>query len=155
MISVPVFVETLLVLCVVYSYDSDLIKIKVNKSDYISSKINNASSFKEIDGHDIYSQEQNEYYVLLYKKNNNEKNTYYTYINEYLKNNITIYYVNLNDEKNKFLFENNDLNFVLSKDRFLKVVDKDFEYYIDGKTNILMEMKNQVDIFNKENNEKK
>lgn len=145
---------TLLVLCVVYSYDSDLIKIKVNKSDYISSKINNASSFKEIDGHDIYSQEQNEYYVLLYKKNNNEKNTYYTYINEYLKNNITIYYVNLNDEKNKFLFENNDLNFVLSKDRFLKVVDKDFEYYIDGKTNILMEMKNQVDIFNKENNQK-
>lgn len=145
---------TLLVLCVVYSYDSDLIKIKVNKSDYISSKINNASSFKEIDGHDIYSQEQNEYYVLLYKKNSNEKNTYYTYINEYLKNNITIYYVNLNDEKNKFLFENNDLNFVLSKDRFLKVVDKDFEYYIDGKTNILMEMKNQVDIFNKENNQK-
>jgi hypothetical protein len=145
----------LLVLCVLYTYDTDLIKIKVNKTDYVSSAISNTDSFKEIDGHDIFNQEESEYYVLLYKKDSKEKNTYYTYINEYLKNNATVYYVNLNDKKNKFLYSNNDLNFVLTKDRFLKVTDKDFEYYIDGKANILTEMKNQINTYNKNSEESK
>lgn len=144
---------SLLIACVVFSYDPDIIKINKNTGNYVSSKINEVDKFKEINGNDIYNQAEEEYYVLLYKKGKNEKNVYYTYINEYIKNNITIYYVNLDEEKNKFLYENNDLNFVVENDRFLKVSDKDFEYYVDGKNNILKEMKNQINIFNKEKNQ--
>lgn len=141
---------SLLIVCVVFSYDPDIIKINKNTSNYVSSKINEVDKFKEINGNDIYNQAEEEYYVLLYKKGKKEKNVYYTYINEYIKNNVAIYYVNLDDENNKFLYENNDLNFVIENDRFLKVSDKDFEYYVDGKNNILKEMKNQINIFNKE-----
>lgn len=141
---------SLLIACVIFSYDPDIIKVNKNISNYVSSSITEVDKFKEIDGNDIYNQAEEEYYVLLYKKGKNKKNVYYTYINEYIKNNLTVYYVNLNDEKNKFLYENNDLNFVIEKDRFLKVRDKDFEYYVDGKNNILKEMKNQINILNKE-----
>lgn len=141
---------SLLIVCVVFSYDPDIIKVNKSTGNYISSKINEVDKFKEIDGNDIYNQAEEEYYVLLYKKGKSERNVYYTYINEYIENNVTIYYVNLDEEKNKFLYENNDLNFVIENDRFLKVSDKDFEYYVDGKNNILKEMKNQINIFNKE-----
>lgn len=143
---------SLLIICVIFSYDPDIIKINKNTSNYIASKITKTDKFNEINGSDIYNQAEEEYYVLLYKKGKKEKNVYYTYINEYIENNSIIYYVNLNDEKNKFLYENNDLNFVVEGDRFLKVRDKDFEYYVSGKNNILKEMKNQVNIFNKEKN---
>lgn len=145
---------SLLIICVVFSYDPDIIKINNNTNNYVLSKITEVDKFKEVNGTDIYNQSEEEYYVLLYKKGKKEKNVYYTYINEYIKNNFTIYYVNLSDEKNKFLFEDNDLNFVLESDRFLKVRDKDFEYYVDGKNNILKEMKSQMNIFNKESNNK-
>lgn len=95
--------------------------------------------FKEINGTDIFKQKESNYYVLFYK-NKSEKNSYYTFINELIKNNYVIYFVNLNDDKNKFLYEDNGLNFTLSSDRFLKVVDGDFSFYIDGKTNILEEL---------------
>lgn len=144
---------SLLIVFVIFSYDPDLIKINKNVNNYVSSKIKETDKFKEINGSDIYNQGEVEYYVLFYKRGKKEKNVYYTYINEYIKNNLIVYYVNLNDEKNKFLYENNDLNFVIEKDRFLKVRDKDFEYYVDGKDNILKEMKNQINILNKEKTE--
>lgn len=137
----------LLVFCVVYTYNPNAIKI--NQGDnYISSTISNKYEFKEIDGANIFNQEDNEYYVLFYKKGNSNKNKYYTYINEYLKNNIKIYYVNMDDEKNGFLYSNNNLNFVIENDRLLKVKEREFEYYVDGKTNILNEMKNYIDLLN-------
>lgn len=141
---------SLLIMCVIFSYDPSIIKINKSTSSYVTSKISNNDMFKEINANDIYNQENDEYYVLLYKKGKGEKNAYYTYINEYNKNNIIIYYVDLSKDENKFLYEMNDLNFVLETDRFLKVKDKDFEYYVDGKNNIIKEMKNQINIFNKE-----
>ena len=145
----------LLISWIVFLYDPNLIKDNnVVKSSFVGSKITNKDLFTEINATDIYNQDSSEYYVLLYKKNNNEKNTYYTYINEYINNNIKVYYVNLNDKKNKFLYENNDLDFVLTTDRFLKVKDKDFEYYVDGKNNILKEMQMQINSINKEKSKK-
>ena len=47
-------------------------------------------------------------------------------------------------EENKFLFDANDLNFVINCDRLLKVKDHDYEYYVDGKIHILNEMENQI-----------
>ena len=145
----------LLISWIVFLYGPNLIKDNnVVKSSFVGSKITNKDLFTEINATDIYNQDSSEYYVLLYKKNNNEKNTYYTYINEYINNNIKVYYVNLNDKKNKFLYENNDLDFVLTTDRFLKVKDKDFEYYVDGKNNILKEMQMQINSINKEKSKK-
>lgn len=145
----------LLISWIVFLYDPNLIKgNNIVKSSFVGSKITNKDLFTEINATDIYNQDSSEYYVLLYKKNNNEKNTYYTYINEYINNNIKVYYVNLNDKKNKFLYENNDLDFVLTTDRFLKVKDKDFEYYVDGKNNILKEMQMQINSINKEKSKK-
>ena len=80
-----------------------------------------------------------EYYVLFYKKDGN-KNKYYTYINKYLNNNIKVYYVNMNDTKNDYLKHQNELNLVIERDRFIKVKNKEYEYYVDGKNNILNEM---------------
>ena len=65
---------------------------------------------------------------------------YYTYINEYAKYDKKFYFVDLNDKKNKFLFEKNDLNFTVNGDRLLKVKDKEYDYYVNGKNNILKEM---------------
>ena len=100
-------------------------------------------TFTEINGDQIFNMPEAEYYVLLYKKDK-DKNIYFNYINEYLKRGKKYYYVNLNDEKNKFLYEANGLNFTLTDERLLKVRDKEYEYFIDGKSNILEEMKNEI-----------
>ena len=34
----------------------------------------------------------------------------------------------------------NELNLVIERDRFIKVKNKEYEYYVDGKNNILNEM---------------
>lgn len=143
----------LLVMCVIFSYDPDIIKISKKNNTFVTSKLADIDKFKEINGSDIYNQAEGEYYVLLFKKGTKEKNAYYTYINEYAKNNMTIYYVNLDDEKNKFLYENNDLNFTITDERFLKVRDKDFEYYVDGKSNIIKEMKSHINQINEQKKE--
>lgn len=103
------------------------------------SKLKEPEKFKEINGIDIYKQPEQSYYVLLYKKKGN-KNSYYTYINELIKNGYIIYYVNLLDEKNNFLYDANDLGFTLTGDRYLKVEDGDFSFYVEGKTNIIDEL---------------
>ena len=61
----------------------------------------------------------------------------------------------MNNKDNKFLYSDNDLNFIISKDRLLKVNDGEYEYYIDGKNNILNEMKKEIDTFIKQENQKK
>lgn len=140
----------LLIGCVIYAYDPDIIKI--NKGDgFVSSSLSKTTEFKEISGNDIFNQPESEYFVLFYKKTNNNKNKYYTYVNEYLKNNIKIYYVNMEDEKNKFLYSNNDINFIITNDRLLKVKDKEYEYYVDGKENILNDMKTYINIVEENN----
>ena len=109
-----------------------------------SSSLVHLDEFNEIDGHDIYKKNHPEYYVLLYKKDG-DKSKYYTYIDTLIDNGYIIYYVDLTDPKNSFLFGPNELNFTLNRDRFMKVEDGDFSYYIDGKNNILNELKSYVD----------
>lgn len=137
----------LLVLCVVYFYDPDSMVIK--HTQYKISALDSKYEFKEIDGTEVYNQGEDVYYVLFYKKGNNNKNSYYPFINEYLKNNYKIYYVNLSDRKNEFLKHKNQFDFIISGDNFMKVSSKDFEYYVEGKSNILKEMKAQVIEFKK------
>ena len=125
-------------MCTIYSYNPNLIQVK-NSDKYISSKLTKPNEFKEIDAKDTFNMNDSEYYVLFYKKDGN-KNKYYTYINKYLNNNIKVYYVNMNDTKNDYLKHQNELNLVIERDRFIKVKNKEYEYYVDGKNNILNEM---------------
>ena len=127
-----------LIACTIYSYNPNLIQVK-NSDKYISSKLTKPNEFKEIDAKDTFNMNDSEYYVLFYKKDGN-KNKYYTYINKYLNNNIKVYYVNMNDTKNDYLKYQNELNLVIERDRFIKVKNKEYEYYVDGKNNILNEM---------------
>ena len=110
-----------------------------NNAFIIKEVIDKKIEYNEINGKDIFKKDDKTYYVLFYKKDGN-KNKYYTYINKYLNNNIKVYYVNMNDSKNDYLKHQNDLNFIIEKDRFIKVKNKEYEYYVDGKNNILNEM---------------
>lgn len=131
-----------LIVCTIYSYNPNLIQVK-QSDKYISSKLNNSKEFKEIDAKDTFNMNDSEYYVLFFKKNN-DKNKYYTYINKYISNNIKIYYVDMNNSKNDYLKSPNNLNMVIEKDRFIKIKDKEYEYYVDGKNNILNEMNSYI-----------
>lgn len=118
-------------------------KIELEKKKYLTSKIINKDKFKEINAKDIFTQPDGNYYVLFFKKKS-EKNSYFTYINKLIENNYIIYYVDLSKDENKFLYNSNELNFTLTKERFLKVEEGDFSFYIDGKTNILDEFSKYV-----------
>lgn len=117
-----------------------------------SSSLVHSDEFKEINGSEIYSREHQSYYVLLFKKPNG-KSKYYTYIDTLIDNGYKIYYVDLNNENNAFLYGQNDLNFTVTRDRFLKVEDGDFSFYVDGKNNILNELKSYVDEIEKKEEE--
>ena len=119
-----------------------------------SVKLNKDYKYTLIDGKEIFNEPESEYYVLLYKKDG-DKSKYYTYINEYAKYDKKFYFVDLNDEKNKFLFEKNDLNFTVNGDRLLKVKDKEYDYFVNGKNNILKEMKNDINSLSKNQSTKK
>lgn len=136
----------LLVFVIMYVNNVANINDNFSKNTLKAEKIDKEYEFIEIIGDQIFNMPESEYYVLFYKPES-DKNKYYTYINEYLKRNIKFYYVNLNNEKNKYLYEENNLNFVISKDRLLKVKDKEYEYFVDGKNNILNEMKKDIDNF--------
>ncbi|MBP3634981.1 MAG: hypothetical protein J6J17_00790 [Bacilli bacterium] len=145
---------SLLIYCMLYVYGVGSIN-NVDNDNIRSVELNKEYEFTEINGLDIFNKPENEYYVLFYNNDDiNKKSAYYVYINEYLKRNIKFYYVNLKDEKNKFLYTQNDLNFTLTnKNRLLKVKNKEFEYYIDGKVNILNEMQKEIESY--KNAEKK
>ena len=117
-------------------------------------KLNKDYKYTLIDGKEIFNEPESEYYVLLYKKDG-DKSKYYTYINEYAKYDKKFYFVDLNDKKNKFLFEKNDLNFTVNGDRLLKVKDKEYDYFVNGKNNILKEMKNDINSLSKNQSTKK
>ena len=121
---------------------------------YKETELLHKDSFNEIDGREIYSKGEKVYYVLLYRKTDG-KSKYYTYIDTLLENGYKIYYVNINDKKNEFLFAHNDLNFTITGDRFLKVDEGEFSFYIDGEKNILDELKSYVDEIEKKEAEAK
>ena len=112
------------------------------------SKLNKDCKYKYIDGNDIFKQNEKEYYVLLYNKSK-DKDKYYTYLNQYNNYEKNFYLVDLTKEENNFLFDNNDLNFTIEDDTLVKVKNNEYEYYVTGKTNILSEMKKDINTIEK------
>ena len=108
----------------------------------VKSKIDN-DKFIELAYTDIFNKEQNEYYVLFYKKTKSSE--YHTYINELIENNYTIYYVDLNVEYNHAIYQGNSTGFVIKDDTLLKVKDKEYAFYVVGKKSILREFEDYID----------
>lgn len=133
----------MLISCTLFVNNFAGIGDSLNKNIIKSVKLNKDFKYTLIDGKDIFKEKESEYYVLLYKKDGDESK-YYNYINEYSKYNKTFYFVDLNDDKNKFLYDDNELSFTLTGDRLLKVKDSEYQYFVDGENNILTEMKNDI-----------
>lgn len=135
-----------------YVNGMDLLNLKSKTNNYINLNIFNSSEikderYKEINYDAIFNQEQKEYYVIFYNKK--AKSTYHPIIKTLLDNNYTIYYVNTKKEENKPIFGGNSTGFTISEDTILKVNDKEYEFYVVGKKNVLNEMKSYVDEINK------
>ena len=140
------------IVLVTYLNGMDILDMKNTSNDYTNLKIVKSSKleddrFKEINYDAIWNQEQGEYYVLFYNKK--EKSVYHNYIKTLLNNNYNIYFVNTKKEENKKIFEGNQTGFIIEKDTWLKVKDKEYEFYVVGKTNILKELRDYIDIINK------
>jgi hypothetical protein len=123
---------------------------------YKKTKFDTVSDFNEINASDIFNKEETDYYVLFFKKENYSE--YYFYIDYLIKNNHSkFYYVDISKEENKFIFDNNDLNFVIKGDTLLKVNEHEYEFYVRDKTNILKELRTEVDVIKEKiyNEEKK
>lgn len=135
----------LFIYCALYIYGIASIKDEMNEQEIRTSKLNKEYKFEEISGMDIFKKDDSEYFVLLYSKPKEESYKYYFFINQYLKRKIKVYYVDLNKDENKFLFAPNELNFILKGDRFLKVKDHEYEYFVDGDNYILNEMEAQIE----------
>ena len=135
----------LLIYCMLYIYGVGSLNDGIDQEIIKPAKLQDKGNFTEILGTEIFNQTEEEYFVLLFKGAKKEKTKYYRYINEYNKRNFRFYFVDLKNNENKFLYEPNGLDFTLSTDRLLKVKDKEFEYYVDGKTNILNEMQSQIE----------
>lgn len=136
------------------------VKDKTNENSistvYKKTKFNTVSDFTEINASDIFNKEESDYYVLFFNKVNNSE--YYFYIDYLIKNNhAKFYFVDTSKEENKFIFDNNDLNFVIKGDTLLKVNEHEYEFYVRDKTNILKELRTEVDVIKEKiyNEEKK
>ena len=135
----------LLIYCILYIYGVGSMNDGLSEKVYKKETLKNKGDLIEIRGTEIFNQPESEYYVLLYTGAKQETSNYYTYINEFTKRKIKFYYVDLKNNENKFLYTQNDLNFIVYTDRLLKVKDKEYEYYVDGKIHILDEMQNQLE----------
>ena len=139
---------------VLYTYlnGMDILDLKNNSKDYTNFKILKSvtikdDNYKEINYDAIWNQPEKEYYVLFYNKKN--KSLYHSYLKTLLNNNYKIYYVNTKKEENKPIFQGNNTGFVITKDTWLKVNDKEYEFFVVGKTNILKELRDYIDVINK------
>ena len=124
-------------------------KYKVDNITYKSTDLSKLTDFNEINGHDIYNGEDEVYYVLVFKKKDSSE--YYTFIKTLIENNYKVFYVDLNKEDNIFLKEPNETGLTISKDRFIKVNNHDFEFYVDGKEYILKELRSETNEVIKQN----
>ena len=134
----------LFVYCTLYIYGIASINDQITEQTIRTSKIDTKYEFEEINATDIFNKD-GEYYVLLYIKPKDEKYKYYFYINEYLKRDIKVYYVDLSKDENKILYKSNDLKFTLYSDRFLKVNDHEYVYYVDGDNHIINNMEEEIE----------
>ena len=145
---------------ITYLKGMDILDMKNTSNDYTNLKVIKSiplsdDRITEINYDAIWNQEQGEYYVLLYNKKG--KSVYHGYLKTLLNNDYKIYYVNTNKEENKAIFGPNPTGFIIEKDTWLKVNDKEYEFYVVGKTNILKELREYIDVINKrvEEEEKK
>lgn len=136
-----------------YIEDIDLFHVKNRSNDYInvniykSEEIHN-KKFKEISYKDIYNQKEEEYYVLFYNKT--DKSVYHKFIDELIKNKYVIYYVDTSKKENKDIFKDNSTGFKIKSNTLLKVNNKEYEFYVVGKTNILHEFESYINKINKD-----
>ena len=145
---------------ILYTYINgmDILNMKKHISNYTNLKVIkriaiNNENYKEINYDAIWNQPEKEYYVLFYNKK--EKSVYHGYIKTLLDNNYKVYYVNTKKDVNKPIFGGNPTGFVISQDTWLKVNDKEYEFYVVGKTNILKELRDYIDVINKKIEEEK
>ncbi len=145
----------LFVVLVLYVSNIDLFNIRkntLNKSDLIKAVLLKPKDlFTEINFRDMFKKEENEYYVLFFKKK--DKSTYYDYLNILLTNGYKIYYVDLSNEDNKPVYEGNETGFIIRDDTLLKVTDHDYSFYVIGKSNIIKELKIYTDEIKKKQEE--
>ncbi len=135
------------VVLVLYVSNVDLFNLRkntlMNSRTVYAEKLIEKDTFSEINYRDIFNKEEKEYYVLFFKKK--KKSTYYKYLNNILKNDYKIYYVDLSKEDNKPIFEGNETGFVIAEDTLLKVTDREYSFFIKGKDNIMDEFKEYND----------
>ena len=144
----------LLVVLILYINDINIFRLnkgkyKVDNITYKSTEFSKVTDFNEINGHDIYNGEDEVYYVLVFKYKDSSE--YYTFIKTLIENNYKVFYVDLSKEDNIFLKEPNETGLTITKDRFIKVNNHDFEYYVDGKEFILKELKSETNEVIKQN----
>ncbi len=110
-------------------------------------------NFYEIGYGDIFNKDDKVYYVLFFKKN--EKNIYYEYLNTILEESekYKFYYVDISKDENKPIFEGNPTGFIINGDTLLKVNEKEYEFFIVKKENIVKEFKSYVDEIEKKKKE--
>ena len=137
-----------------YVFDMDILDLK-NTNMYDTTTVTESKlekdNFIEIPYQEMYSKEDSTYYVLFFNKD--EKSVYYTYLNKLLDNNYKFYYVDLSKEENNKVKEWNETGFVVTQDTLLKVKDKDYDFFIVGKNNILKEFKSYIDKIEEEKEE--
>ena len=145
----------LFVVLILYVSNIDLFGLRkhtLNKTEIIKAVLLKPKDlFQEISYRDIFNREEPEYYVLFFKKK--DKSTYYEFLNVLLKNEYKIYYVDLSNNDNKPIYEGNETGFVISGDTLLKVKDREYSFYINGKTNIIDEFKIYTDEIKKKEEE--
>lgn len=124
-------------------------KYKVDNITYKITELSKLTDFNEINGHDIYNGQDEVYYVLVFKKK--DVSEYYTFVKTLTENNYKVFYVDSTKEENFFLREPNETGLIITKDRFIKVNNHDFEYYVDGKEFILKELKSESNEVIKQN----
>lgn len=124
-------------------------KYKVDNITYKITELSKLTNFNEINGHDIYNGQDEVYYVLVFKKK--DVSEYYTFVKTLIENNYKVFYVDSTKEENFFLKEPNETGLIITKDRFIKVNNHDFEYYVDGKEFILKELKSESNEVIKQN----
>ena len=145
---------------ILYINDIDILNLKKNDDTVISTlkikKLKSKDHFTEINYKDIFNRPENEYYVLFFKGNSDSKNTYFNFIDLLIENKYKFYYVNIEKEDNKPIFQGNETGFVISDDTLLKVKEKEYEFYVIKENNILKEFKSyEAEIIKKQEEEKK
>lgn len=154
---ISLIIILLFIVLVLYVSNVDLFGLRkhsLNKTDIIRAVLLKPKDlFEEISYRDIFNREESEYYVLFFKKK--DKSTYYEFLNILLKNEYKIYYVDLSNKDNKPIYSGNETGFTISGDTLLKIKDREYSFYINGKANIINEFKSYTDEIKKKEAEAK